>query len=171
MNLNPGFFITLALAAFLTSAVAEEANTVLLAAASEGRIERLVNLLAEGADVNFKSPGGRTSLMIAATAGNIRIIRKLLAFGADPNLADNRGVTAIMDAAAHGHEEAVKTLIAAGTDLTLKDAAGNTVLDRSKKIDNPKILALIEKASPPPTAPLAPPASDKKKPKAKEEAK
>jgi ankyrin repeat protein len=106
--------------------------------------------------------------MIAATAGNSRIIRKLLAFGADPNLADNRGVTALMEAAVHGSEESVRMLIAAGADLALKDAAGNTIVDRVKKIDNPKLLSLLEKAAPPPPAPAAP---EKKKPKEKDEAK
>jgi ankyrin repeat protein len=135
---------------------AEDPNQALFAAAAGGQVERVNTLLAGGADVNAKNSAGRTPLMMAASSGNVRILKKLLAFGADPNAADGRGVTALMEASGSGFEDAVRVLIAAGADVALKDAAGNTVLDRMKKIDNPRIAAILEKAAPAPPPPPPP---------------
>src|SRR6267142_4626810 len=74
----------------------------LLRAAADGETNIVRDLLAEGADVNEATEGGRTALMLAALLGHEDIVALLLNAGADAQLEDKVGLTASDWAARRG---------------------------------------------------------------------
>ena len=66
-----------------------EADRALLDAAENGNIEDVKQHLAAGADVNAKTPWGRTPLIEAADEGRKEIAELLIANGADVNAKDS----------------------------------------------------------------------------------
>src|SRR6267143_88562 len=74
----------------------------LLRAAADGEANIVRDLLAEGADVNEATEGGRTALMLAALLGHEDIVALLLNAGANAQLEDKVGLTAMDWAARRG---------------------------------------------------------------------
>jgi len=63
-------------------------------------------MLANGADVNESTNGGRTALILAVIFGHTNLVRMLMNAGADPQLRDNLGLNAIEWAQRRGLNEA-----------------------------------------------------------------
>src|SRR5690348_3707508 len=94
----------------------------LLAAVRKGDTARVKALLAQGADVNAKSPYGATGLFFAADRGNMEIIKILLDHGADVNVKDTfYGATALTWAAEKERVEIIKLLLAKGATAGADD--------------------------------------------------
>ncbi|ROO89306.1 ankyrin repeat protein [Actinocorallia herbida] len=90
----------------------------LVEAARAGKLDRLSELLAEGAPPDRPDAEGTTALYAAAVAGHTEVVGALLAGGADPNLAslgDSDGLP-LCGAACWGHDETVAALLAGGAD-------------------------------------------------------
>jgi TonB family protein len=66
----------------------------LFRAASQGDVESIKALLAEGVDINARSDRGQTALILAAFGGHSDVVSLLLAAGADPKTKDSLGLTA-----------------------------------------------------------------------------
>ncbi len=103
-------------------------DTVLMAAAAEGNIDRVKALIAAGANVNAQDNNTLTALMAAALKGHLDCLKALIAAGADVNEKTNPGATALMVAALFDQMDCVKALIAAGADVNGKIKNGNTAL-------------------------------------------
>jgi hypothetical protein len=67
-------------------------------------------LLAQGAEVDARSPNGSTPLMLAAGYGGISSAERLLAAGADPRLANEPGMTAADFAERAGRDKLARLL-------------------------------------------------------------
>ncbi len=84
----------------------------LLDAVRKGDAARVKALLAQGADVNAKSPYGATGLFFAADRGNAEIVKILLDQGADASVKDTfYGATAMGFAAEKEHVEVIRLLL------------------------------------------------------------
>lgn len=92
----------------------------LLEASSAGDSKRVDELLAEGADPNFKSSEGKSAHWIASEGGWTGIVKALLDAGANPRAKDGYGAAALHAAARGGHAGVVKALIDAGADKDLE---------------------------------------------------
>ena len=110
---------------------AADNGALLLSAASLGQVQRVQDLISQGADANTKNGAGRPVLLVAAFNGNVRTLRVLIGAGADVNAVDGAGNTALMEAAAFGHQDAVAALIMAGADVNLKNGAGFSAMSRA----------------------------------------
>jgi len=88
----------------------------LFQAISDGDAKQIQKALAQGADLQQKSPFGGTPLTMAASIGTTEIVQLLLDAGADPNTSD-RSETPLIAAAASGNLPVVKQLIAAGARI------------------------------------------------------
>ena len=87
----------------------------LLEAVRKGDATRVKALLAQGADVNSKSPYGATSLFFAADRGNVEMIKILLDHGADVNVKDTfYGATALTWASEKQRVEVMRLLMSKG---------------------------------------------------------
>lgn len=90
-------------------------------AASEGNVERLDALLAQGVEVNSRGAEGGTPLIyVIATGGSIKGFQRLLERGADPNLQTERGYSAVSNAARRNECEWLKSVLAHGGDPNLR---------------------------------------------------
>jgi len=99
-------------------------------AASEGNLEKIRSLIADGADVNCcKEMGNGTPLMCAAFRGKPEAVKLLLDLGADHTLENKQGQTALFMAVSacntEGSLKAAQILLEAGADLNVIDKAGN----------------------------------------------
>jgi outer membrane protein assembly factor BamB len=158
--------------------IAEE----LWAAARAGETARVSTALDKGADVNAKTRYGATALTFAADKGHIEVVKLLLARGADINVQDTFYQMRAVDMAMMNNHPAVVTLLlergSKGAPGVLAQAIqrGNVALVASalespeltrahvrpalagaRKVNNPEIVALIEKklATMPAEAPTA----------------
>jgi ankyrin repeat protein len=151
------------------------AETV-LGAVEAGDLERLRELIAQGADVDESNE--MTALSKAAELGSVPMVQALLEAGADVNFgglsvplcgaaykghaeivrllldagaevdrAEDEGITALMAAAGGGHLEVVKMLIAAGADLKATDSDGESALIKGR--GHPEIVAFLKPLSSP----------------------
>ena len=73
-----------------------------MVAAACGHLAMVQALLAKGAEVNAKTPGGWTALMNAAEGGHLAVVQALLDKGADVNAKTPNGWSALMWAAGSG---------------------------------------------------------------------
>jgi ankyrin repeat protein/serine/threonine protein kinase len=97
-------------------------NKELLEASEKGDVEKVKELLKEGANINAKNKFGYTPLHVVADRGHIEIVKLLIEHGADVNAKDNIfGHTPLHKAAYNGHIEIVKLLIEHGADVNAKD--------------------------------------------------
>jgi uncharacterized protein len=116
-------------------------------AARFGEYDRLITLLAEGADVNSRDLSGTTALMFAAKQGFAEIVDLLIQNHADVNLARGKfGTTALMLAAASGHYSIVQKLLAQGADPRILNSDGSTALMAAALSGSPEIVTALLQA-------------------------
>ena len=99
-------------------------NQALIKAVKEGDLERVRNLLDEGADVNARCG---EPLIEAVLAGHTEIVQLLLERGADPDAKDEEhAITVLMYAAQEADVEIVRLLLGAGAGVNVWDWMGQT---------------------------------------------
>ena len=91
-------------------------------AALDGRIERVLSNLDQGAAPDAVDPDGRTALMMAAYNGHTETAMLLLDRGAKVDAVDLMGRTALMYAASGPFAPTVELLIARGADPNARDS-------------------------------------------------
>lgn len=130
----------------------EPLEPVLYAAARGGRVERALELIELGADVNAAPPADerdqRSLAVLAAVLPDLRLLRALIAHGVDLNAA-TAGMTPLLAATRdswHGRPDAVMTLLANGADPRLADGDGNTPLHHAARSSDPGVAALLRDA-------------------------
>lgn len=96
-----------------------------------GDIERVRELLDEGADVNGLDIHGHAPLMWAAAYGRLEILRLLIARGADVAPQSPASADALYHAAICGHPDTVAALLEAGVDPNQRVRKGPPSGDQS----------------------------------------
>lgn len=105
-----------------------EKNRELLKASSAGDLERVKELLSEGAEARVKNNEGMTPLHWAAHEGRAHVIEELVHAGGDLNARDKEGMTPLHWASVKGENEAVELLLNLGADINATDKHGETAL-------------------------------------------
>ena len=105
------------------TAVDQEGNTALMAAANNGHTSVVDSLVDAGANVNATNRQGISALMRAATQDGAAVVSRLIASNADPNQRDVRGDTALSFAAARGRRGNLVLLLDAGAQPDAIDRA------------------------------------------------
>ncbi len=128
----------------LTQMQQEELNDKLIAAAKNGDIKNVRELLANGADVDAKDKDGETALHWAACSGKVDIATFLIEKGADVDAKSNYGKTALHWAAFFGHVDFAKVLIENRADVNAKDKNNEIAVEVAIRRGYHQIAELIE---------------------------
>ena len=113
----------------------EEGLTPLLAAAEEGNLATVSELIAHG-NINERDKHGNTPLMIALTKNHTEVARLLIERGADINGQSTAGVTALIFASINGNMEIIRLLIDKHVEINVKDYEGKTALTYARLVLN-----------------------------------
>ncbi len=123
-------------------------QTALMLAATSGELERVQEVLENGANVNIHDNKGWTALMLAAYWGYPDIIQVLLIKRADPNAKTLKNTTALMCAAGKGNVKVVQLLLSNGADVNFKDSDGKSALTYAREKGYTEIVELLRKKGP-----------------------
>jgi len=110
---------------------------------AEGRLDKVLEGLEAGVDVNYAAAPGSTLLMEAALAGDLKLTRELLRRGADATARTHRlGITALHRAAQAGHDRVLEPLVDHGADVDARrHQDGETPLHRAAQSGRRRVLA------------------------------
>ncbi|KAM3874406.1 histone-lysine N-methyltransferase EHMT1 [Diretmus argenteus] len=110
--------------------------------AKQGELKKVLLMLVDGIDPNFKmeTQNKRTPLHAAAETGHQEICHMLVQAGANLNMCDEDQRTPLMEACENNHMETVRYLLRAGASATHKDVEGFTCLHLAAKSGHYKIV-------------------------------
>ena len=95
-------------------------------AASLGHLDRVKQLLEDGARVDEVKDDGNTALHCASIMGHVEVVKLLVEEGAFLEATGDSGATALMMASSMGHVEVVSVLLEAGAHPDTKHTFGKT---------------------------------------------
>lgn len=122
-----------------------EADALLVVAAGKGEKRRVQQLLAAGANVNARGPGGYTPVMRAAENGHLSVVKALLSAGANVNVSQG-GESLLMKVVASGNLLTAEMLLAAGADVNYQTDSGRTALDIARASNHRDLEMLLVQA-------------------------
>nr|XP_050866517.1 ankyrin-2-like isoform X19 [Vespula vulgaris] len=103
-------------------------STSFLRAARAGQLEKVLEYLESGVDINASNANGLNALHLAAKDGHLEIVRELLNRGAVVDAATKKGNTALHIASLAGQEEVVQLLVQQGASVNAQSQNGFTPL-------------------------------------------
>jgi ankyrin repeat protein len=129
MRFSLGIYLILTARLFLSPT--QDADAILMKAASRGDLKKVRRLLGNGAQVNGRDSRGKTALHFAAQSKNVLVVDALVQAGADANAKADGDVTPLMLSVdmGFGDPEIALWLIRAGADVQAADTNGDTGVD------------------------------------------
>lgn len=120
-------------------------NSDLFKAVKQGDLDKVKNLLDEGANIEAKSDYfGSMPLLISIINEHEDIVEELLKRGANPNVKNDDGHIPIMMAAYLNNPRIVKMLIEYGADVNAKTDRGLTALKAAGYHGNTQIIQILK---------------------------
>ena len=111
-------------------------RTALMAAAAEGSVDLLAQLLENGAQVSEIDDSGMCALSFSAAHGHTDAAKALCLRGANVNATDKRGRTPLMHAVIGGHLDTTVQLALIGANVSQQDDGGCCALDHAIDMSN-----------------------------------
>lgn len=103
-------------------------NCEIMAVAQSRNINKIRDMIENGADINCQNKFGYTALMVAAMY-NSDVVPVFLDYGADTDISNQSGWTALMHAVQNSNLKSIQYLVQAGADLEKKESGlGRTAL-------------------------------------------
>ncbi|XP_053514090.1 ankyrin-2 isoform X12 [Artibeus jamaicensis] len=108
--------------------VRSDSNASFLRAARAGNLDKVVEYLKGGIDINTCNQNGLNALHLAAKEGHVGLVQELLGRGSAVDSATKKGNTALHIASLAGQAEVVKVLVKEGADINAQSQNGFTPL-------------------------------------------
>ncbi|KAM8924146.1 ankyrin-3 isoform 2-T2 [Pelodytes ibericus] len=105
-----------------------DTNASYLRAARSGNLEKALDYLKTGVDINICNQNGLNALHLASKEGHIEIVSELIQRGADVDASTKKGNTALHIASLAGQVEVVKVLVTNGANVNAQSQNGFTPL-------------------------------------------
>ncbi|XP_019389618.1 PREDICTED: ankyrin-2 isoform X2 [Crocodylus porosus] len=105
-----------------------DSNASFLRAARAGNLDKVVEYLKSGIDINTCNQNGLNALHLAAKEGHVGLVQALLEKGSSVNSATKKGNTALHIASLAGQAEVVKVLLKEGATINAQSQNGFTPL-------------------------------------------
>lgn len=121
-------------------------NKALIAAVDARNIDKIRELITQGADVNTREETSRKTLLhLAVEKGNLDVVNTLLEGGADPNMGDPNLERPLHAAAKRKEENAhiAQALVGKGATVDIRDADLETPLHKAVRAGNFYVLNLL----------------------------
>ncbi|XP_068114582.1 ankyrin-3 isoform X31 [Hyperolius riggenbachi] len=99
-----------------------------LRAARAGNLEKALDYLKTGVDINVCNQNGLNALHLASKEGHVEIVSELIQRGADVDASTKKGNTALHIASLAGQAEVVKVLVTNGANVNAQSQNGFTPL-------------------------------------------
>ncbi|MED6279881.1 Ankyrin-3, partial [Characodon lateralis] len=112
-------------AVFLTHS---DSNASYLRAARAGNLEKVLDYLKSGVEINICNQNGLNALHLASKEGHVEVVAELLKLGATVDAATKKGNTALHIASLAGQAEVVKELVTNGANVNAQSQNGFTPL-------------------------------------------
>uniref|UniRef100_A0A3B4AEK7 ZU5 domain-containing protein n=1 Tax=Periophthalmus magnuspinnatus TaxID=409849 RepID=A0A3B4AEK7_9GOBI len=120
-----------------------DAATSFLRAARSGNLDKALDHIKNGIDINIANQKGNTALHIAALAGQEKVVAELVHYGANVNAQSHKGFSPLYMAAQENHLEVVKFLLENGANQSLPTEDGFTPLAVALQQGHENVVALL----------------------------
>jgi ankyrin repeat protein len=131
-------------ASTLPSALERQRRSEFMVACASGDLDKVEQMLADGADPNYLNDLGGTPLTWAVAWERQEVVECLLRNGAEVELPARPARSPLMHAASRGNEAIVAILMAHGADPSRKDKDGQLPVDLAKGTGRADCAVLIE---------------------------
>uniref|UniRef100_A0A8C6YD64 Ankyrin 3 n=1 Tax=Naja naja TaxID=35670 RepID=A0A8C6YD64_NAJNA len=105
-----------------------DTNASYLRAARAGNLEKALDYLKNGVDINICNQNGLNALHLASKEGHVEVVSELIQRGANVDAATKKGNTAVHIASLAGQTEVVKVLVTNGANVNAQSQNGFTPL-------------------------------------------
>ncbi|XP_032429955.1 ankyrin-3-like isoform X12 [Xiphophorus hellerii] len=105
-----------------------DVNACYLRAARAGNLEKALDYLKNGVDINICNQNGLNALHLASKEGHVEVVAELIKQGANVDAATKKGNTALHIASLAGQNEVVKELVTNGANVNAQSQNGFTPL-------------------------------------------
>nr|XP_033797537.1 ankyrin-3 isoform X1 [Geotrypetes seraphini] len=105
-----------------------DTNASYLRAARAGNLEKALDYLKTGVDINICNQNGLNALHLASKEGHVEVVSELIQRGADVDASTKKGNTALHIASLAGQAEVVKVLVKNGANVNSQSQNGFTPL-------------------------------------------
>ncbi|XP_040922780.1 ankyrin-3-like isoform X2 [Toxotes jaculatrix] len=105
-----------------------DVNACYLRAARTGNLEKALDYLKNGVDINICNQNGLNALHLASKEGHVEVVAELIKQGAHVDAATKKGNTALHIASLAGQGEVVKELVTQGANVNAQSQNGFTPL-------------------------------------------
>uniref|UniRef100_A0A7N6BI30 Ankyrin 3a n=1 Tax=Anabas testudineus TaxID=64144 RepID=A0A7N6BI30_ANATE len=112
----------------LCSSLQSDSNASYLRAARAGNLEKVLDYLKSGVEINICNQNGLNALHLASKEGHVEVVAELLKLGAAVDAATKKGNTALHIASLAGQTEVVKELVTNGANVNAQSQNGFTPL-------------------------------------------
>ncbi|KAM4598950.1 LOW QUALITY PROTEIN: uncharacterized protein V3H82_016904 [Fundulus diaphanus] len=105
-----------------------DSNASYLRAARAGNLEKVLDYLKTGVEINICNQNGLNALHLASKEGHVEVVAELLKLGATVDAATKKGNTALHIASLAGQADVVKELVTNGANVNAQSQNGFTPL-------------------------------------------
>ncbi|KAL4640109.1 ankyrin-3 isoform X2 [Arapaima gigas] len=105
-----------------------DSNASYLRAARAGNLEKALDYLKSGVDINICNQNGLNALHLASKEGHVEVVAELIKLGASVDTATKKGNTALHIASLAGQTDVVKELVTNGANVNAQSQNGFTPL-------------------------------------------